>query len=95
MAIVHGFTKRMDVIKIQVSLVLTIEKISLTMLCILCTRTRVYESFSDFTGQSVWWTGKNCLTNHDFTRPTHMGKNGKKKTILQFVSLKCNIIYKD
>ena len=27
MAIVHGFTKRMDVIKIQVSLVLTIEKI--------------------------------------------------------------------
>ena len=26
MAIVHGFTKRMDVIKIQVSLPLTIEK---------------------------------------------------------------------
>ena len=34
------------------------------------TRFRVYESFLDFTGQPVWWTGKICLTSHNFTRPT-------------------------
>ena len=43
---------------------------------------RVYESFPDFTGQPVWWTGKICLTNHDFTRPTPYENKQQNKKIV-------------
>ena len=52
---------------------------------------RVYKSFPDFTGQQtistgqqVWWTGKICLANHNFTRPTPYGKKRQRRTIISF-----------
>ena len=49
---------------------------------IISTVSRVYESFPDFTGQPVWWTGKICLTNHDFTRPTPYENKQQNKKIV-------------
>ena len=55
---------------------------------------RVCESYPDLTGQPVWWTGKICLTNHDFTRPTPYENKQLKKKIEVF-RFECNIMYKD
>ena len=46
-----------------------------------------YESFPDFTGQPVWWTGKICLTKHDFTRLTPYENNQQKKKNYKSLSL--------
>ena len=34
-----------------------------------------------------WWTGKICLTNHGFTRPTPYENSKKKKKKYKFLSL--------
>ena len=72
--------------RLQVSL--TFVSLGLTFLKVLCCGlNRLYESFLDFTGQPVRWTGKICLTNQDFTRPTPFENKQQKRKKYKFLSL--------